>query len=394
MMIMVLSIAACANSAATVAVDESTTVPVSTNTVESPAAVLDGEAAAEIEEADSQDEFFTMTDHAKNEVTLPVKIERVVVDQVPIAGTYVMYKGGKSDNLIGLSASVLDAISKTALVKIAPDLLNVETGFNKDGELNIEELMKLDPDVVLYNAGNTKHYEMFKQAAIPAVGFNTAGGISSADPTQLYADWLRQLELVFREPGKMDDVIAYGDQAYRMVQDRIAQVPVDQRPDVMILFTYSDGNILVPGATGHFGGNWLKAVGVNNVAAELQGVQTVTMEQIYQWDPDVILMPGPGQIQINPLNLYHNDLEGVDFSSLTAVINKQVYTCDLGLWSWYTPNSDAPLVLQWMAKMIYPDTFQDIDLNKETREYYKNFYNYELSDEELDYIFNNGNINQ
>ncbi len=339
-------------------------------------------------------DHFTIVDHAQNEVTLPTKIERVVVDQVPLASTYVMYMGGKSDYLIGLSDAVLKTISKTTLTKIAPDLLNVETSFNKQGELNIEELQKLNPDVVLYNAGNTKHYEMFKQAGIPAVGFNTAGGISSGNPTLLYAEWLRLLEDVFREPGKMDDVIAYGDQAMQMVQDRIVAVSEDERPNVMILFTFREGKPAVSGGSGHFGAGWLNAIGVKNVAQELTGIATVNLEQIYEWDPDVIFMPGPGQIKITPQNLEKNDVEGADFSPLKSVQEKQAYTCDLGMWSWYTPNPDAPLVIQWLAQHSYPELFTDVDLKMETRDYYRNFYHYELSDEELNHIFDDGNISQ
>ena len=38
-------------------------------------------------------------------------------------------------------------------------------------DLNIEEIMKLNPDVILYNAGNSSHAETLKASGIPSIGF-------------------------------------------------------------------------------------------------------------------------------------------------------------------------------------------------------------------------------
>ncbi len=43
-------------------------------------------------------------------------------------------------------------------------------------DLNIEEIMKLEPDVILYNAGNTAHAEkILQESGIPCIGFATVG---------------------------------------------------------------------------------------------------------------------------------------------------------------------------------------------------------------------------
>ncbi|WP_172607379.1 hypothetical protein [Corynebacterium renale] len=38
------------------------------------------------------------------------------------------------------------------------------------------------------------------------------------------------------------------------------------------------------------------------------------------------------------------------------------------------------------AKLFYPDRFQDIDLVKETQDFYKKFYDYDLSADEVQRI--------
>ena len=324
-----------------------------------------------------------ITDHTGKEVTIPADISRVVIDQVPLAATYVMYKGGSAEGLVGLSQSVLAAISKTALVKIAPEILKVSTNYYENGELNIEELMKLKPDVVFYASGNPKHGELFAQAGIPAVAFSTDG-----DPTKLYAEWLRLLEDVFQEKGKMNDIISRGDEMIAMVKERAAKIEDSKRKNVLILNNVKDGVISVSGDKKHFGFLWLKAINAKNAAKEVMGVAQVNIEQIFNWDPDAIVMIGPGQCSILQSEVIANTVEGVDFSPLRAVQEKKVYTCNLGMWSWYTPNPDAPLVAIWLAQQIYPDLFKDIDLQSETVKYYKAAYNYDLSAEQLEQIYN------
>ena len=57
-------------------------------------------------------------------------------------------------------------------------------------DLNIEEIMKLEPDVILYNANNASHAEILKASGIPCVGFATVGASTEADPIERYAQWL------------------------------------------------------------------------------------------------------------------------------------------------------------------------------------------------------------
>ena len=64
--------------------------------------------------------------------------------------------------------------------------------------------MKLQPDVILYNANNKEHAKVLESSGIPAVAFATVGSDSPADPLERYKQWLSLLEDVFGEDGKMD----------------------------------------------------------------------------------------------------------------------------------------------------------------------------------------------
>ena len=139
----------------------------------------------------------TVVDHGGNEVEVPDKITRVVIDQIPILSTYMSYFGGEAPYIVGFCGSFKTTISETVLKNIAPELMETADTVYAQSDLNIEEIMKLEPDVILYNANNASHAEILKASGIPCVGFATVGASTEADPIERYAQWLKLLEDVF-----------------------------------------------------------------------------------------------------------------------------------------------------------------------------------------------------
>lgn len=327
-----------------------------------------------------------VVDHAGNEVEVPNNIERIVIDQIPILSTYAAYHGGKAPYIVGYAGSLKEVISDTVLKDMAPELLDAQNTVHGQSDINIEEIMKLKPDVIFYNAMNKEHYEQLSKTGIPCIGFATVGGETPADPINRYGEWLKLLEDVFGEEGKMDDFLAAGNEIVKDVEDRIAKVPENERPTSMILWKYAQGTPIVAGK-GVFGDFWLKRIGTKNVAGEAKGFAKVNVEQIYQWNPEILFLDGPGLLDITTQDVFANNVEGFDFSNLDSVKNKRVYNTKLGMWNWFTPNPDGPLVLAWLAQSTYPEYFKDYDLKSKIKEYYKEWYNYELTDEQVEDMF-------
>ena len=326
----------------------------------------------------------TVVDHAGNTVEVPNKITRVVIDQIPILSTYMAYFQGSAPNIVGFCGSFKDTITKTVLKDIAPELMESADTVYAQSDLNIEEIMKLNPDVIFYNANNEEHAQILQASGIPCIGFATVGGDTEADPLQRYQQWLDLLEDVFGEDGKMDDFKEAGNSIIADVESRIATVAEDQRPSAMILWKYADGVPQVSGK-GTFGTYWLKRLGVKDVVVdEAKGFTQVNMEQVYKWDPDILFLDGPGLLSLTSSDVLNNTVEGTDFSTLTAVKNQRVYDTTLGMWNWFTPNPDAPIVYAWMACKTYPEAFADYPLEDTIREYYQKWYGYTVTDEDME----------
>ena len=125
----------------------------------------------------------------------------------------------------------------------------------------------LNVDVVLYNAHNTEHGQMFDKAGIPAVGFTTTG-----DSTSTYADWMHLLEDVFNEPGKMTDKISLGTGYVEDAQVRAAKIAETDKLSALVLMGVGDGKLTVAAGTeGWFTDCWAKRMNYTDAAAGTEG---------------------------------------------------------------------------------------------------------------------------
>ena len=89
-----------------------------------------------------------------------------------------------------------------------------------------------------------------------------------------------------------------------------------------------------------------------------------------------------------PENLYNNSFDGQDWSNVKAVKNKKVYKTPIGIYRWDAPCAESPLMMMWMAKVQQPEIFKDLNLEKEIKDFYKKFYDFELSQTDLNKILN------
>jgi iron complex transport system substrate-binding protein len=107
------------------------------------------------------------------------------------------------------------------------------------------------------------------------------------------------------------------------------------------------------------------------------------MEQIYQWNPDIVIITTFSQTM--PDDLYNNTIPGQDWSHVKAVQERKVFKEPLGVYRWYPPSGDAPLMVKWMAQTQHPDLFT-YDMREEVKNYYNEFYNYTLTDDQVEGI--------
>lgn len=326
----------------------------------------------------------SVVDHAGNTVELPAQINRIVISSIMPLPSVVALFDGAAGKVVGMDPSSMAAAKNSILPKVHPEILNASTDFLKDGNLNIEEVIKLKPDVVFYSADKKADYEALTKARIPAVGFSTSK--FEFNSVKTFDNWVMLLGEVLGQADAAKKIADYGYEVENEVTTTIkAAGDTIKKPRVLVLFRYENGAMKTSGSN-FFGQYWLDSTGAENVAKDLKGIADINMEQIYQWNPDMIFITNFTPYQ--PEDLYGNTIQGFDWSKVKAVQDKKVYKFPLGMYRWFPPASDTPLSLKWLASKTQPELFKDMDMQKEVKEYYKRFYNYELKEDELEQIFN------
>lgn len=348
------------------------------------------------EEANTENEKTVDThivvDHGGNEVKVPNKIERIVVSDIfPIPAVLSVFFNS-ADKIVGIAPTSASAAKNSLLSQIYPEILNAKSDFMNGNTINVEELMKLNPDVVFYSENNNEQKEVLTKAGFCAIGISANGW--HYDCIETLNQWLKTLTEVF----KYDDNIGIlsdrsekaqkkSNQIYDMIKAKIATLKPEEKKRVFFLFQYNDSTMLTSGKN-FFGQWWADAVGCINVAEELEKDNSVAtnLEQVYAWNPDMIFITNFNTAL--PKDLYENTVGTYDWSEVKAVKDKEVYKMPLGMYRTYTPGIDTPITLLWFAKTAYPDMFADVDLIKETREYYKDIFGIDLTDEQIKSIYN------
>ncbi|MDR0648478.1 MAG: ABC transporter substrate-binding protein [Synergistaceae bacterium] len=325
----------------------------------------------------------TVVDHAGNTVSLPDKIDRVAIASIwPLPSVYCLFEGS-AGKLVGIGETSMSAARNSMLAVVMPQIVNVSTGFLRNGNLNIEELLKLKPDIVFINADNpVDNRDTFAKAGIPAVAFSTTH--KGSDTIATLESWVSLLGEVLQQEDRASGIVNYGRDVHKEITSAIAKAQGVKRPRALILFEYDD-NVIVTAGSDAFGEYWLESTGAVNVAHDLKGYPEINMEQIYKWDPEIIFITNFSPRLAE--DLLNNTIEGHDWKNVSAVKKGQVYKFPLGMYRWYPPASDTPLVLKWLATKNQPDLFKDIDIEKEVRDYYKRFYGVDLTKENLYQIF-------
>ncbi|MBQ6993392.1 MAG: ABC transporter substrate-binding protein [Lachnospiraceae bacterium] len=379
--VLVLSLAGCGSTNTASDVAESTTVAVEAETTaetESSEVVISEEEVAQAESATKR----TFVDDAGVEMEVPEKIDRIVVGSWQMVGPLAVYLGG-GEKIVGMAPASLKAAENGILGEMYPELLNAETDFYNGGDINMEELLKLDPDLVI--GVSEEKAEAIRAAGIPATVVSVSKW--NYDVIETYSHWLETFDAIFGGSAYEGDVTEYSRQVQASIQEKVSTIAEEDRKRVMILFSYSDATMTTSSKI-FFGQSWCDLTGAINVGEGIEslGNAAINMEQVYEWNPDVIIITNFTKAQ--PEDLYNNTIGSDDWSSINAVKNKQVYKMPLGVYRSFTPGADTPVTLQWFAKAVYPELFADIDVEQVARDYYKDFYNIELTDEQVENMFN------
>ena len=321
----------------------------------------------------------TVVDHDGIEVDIPEQIDRIAVGNIgPMASVLTLFLGS-GESIVGMSPMSMSAAENGILGELFPELLDADTSFLQGSNINVEKLLTLEPDLVLIQSGQSEVRTQLKNAGLTVVAFGV--GTFKYDIINTYEAWIDLLSQIFPANDKMEEVTAYSKEVLELVQSRVSDIPEAERKRALFLFQYDETQMVASGRN-FFGQYWCESAGAVNVAQDIEaGQATITMEQVYEWQPDVIFITN--FTNTKPADLYANAVGSDDWSLVKAVQEQQVYKMPLGSFRTYSVSADMPVTLLWVAKTIYPDLFSDIDTDAEVKDFYQRIYGVTLTDEQV-----------
>lgn len=333
-------------------------------------------------------ETITIVDNLDNKVTVPKKIDRIAVAGIFPFPSILSVFLGSAEKIVGMPPASMSAAKAGLLAELFPEILKADTSFTSGEDLNIEELIKLKPDVVFYSSGNGEWTKMFAGAGIPAVAISPRKW--DYDVLETYDKWIELLSEMFPESAKAKQVLAYSRETYDKIQNRVKNLKESERKKILFLFQYDDQKIVTSGKH-FFGQYWCDAVGAKNAAEEItvdNANAKITMEQIYNWNPDVVFITNFTPAM--PDDIYSGKIGGRSWNNVKAAKTRDIYKMPLGSYRSYTPGADTPVTLLWLAQKVYPELFKDINIEKEVKDYYSKLYGIELTKEQIKRMYSPG----
>ena len=123
----------------------------------------------------------------------------------------------------------------------------------------------------------------------------------------------------------------------------------------------------------------IQMAGGINVSSELTDGYwaKISAEQLNIWNPDKIFAVSYAEYTLDDIK---NDPA---LSEITAVKENNVYSFPSKLEPWDYPTPSSILGVLYLTHMLYPDLISQEDYAKEAQNFYKEFFNIEVSNEEL-----------
>ena len=311
----------------------------------------------------------TVTDLTGKNVTIKDNPSRIAIVPIPWASlTYAV--DGDASKIVGMHPSAKKSYEISILKDLAPNMKNVNSVFvDNNFNINYEELAILRPDLVVVWDYQNDAIEKLDKLKITLE--DVQQGI------KLLGDILNKQE-------KAQKLINYHKDTNKYFASKTEKLADTKRKKILYL---KDSQLTV--ASGKSVNNIMidMAGGVNVAKDVTTGTWSkVTMEEVIKWNPDIIILSNFDKIL--PEDIYNNKFEGQDWSKINAVKNKKVFKAPIGIYRWDAPSAETPLMIKWIAKVANPELFNDYNMRKDIKDFYLNFFNYKLSDEQLNFILN------
>lgn len=321
------------------------------------------------EEEGQEEAANIVTDMLGREVELPAEVKTIATPNVD--AYRIILQLGAQDQLIGVPSDMYDSkFSQVDTIEVIawPEVKEVEKvgGGQPNTEINIESLIKLNPDVIISwstasgDSGVEAADLLQEKTMIPVLCINNFAQGKSGSVEAVETAYTMMGQVTGQEE-KAADLVDY----YKSEIKALTSIIEKNSPQPARFYMSGPGTLL--GANNSY--LPLKQLGLENVSLEIgEKGGDVTKEQLIAWDPSLIFTHTPSKVH----RVKDEEFEDPILSPISAIENDQIYHLKGTYMGWdiATGLIDSMII----AKAAYPDLFADIDMEKKGEAILKTFY--------------------
>ncbi len=326
-----------------------------------------------------------IVDMAGRTVEIPTEIKKAYsTSQIGIIILYTI----NPDKLAGWGFALLPEEKKYISDKYY-NLPVLGTWSGKNGTGNIEEIIKVHPDVI-FSIGTIDDFQktlsdkIQEQTGIPVVMVD--------GPLDKQNEVYEFLGDIMEEQDRCKELSEYCSKTISDIKMQVEKVPKEKRLKVY----YAEGQKgLETDPKGSFHTEVLDFVGGINVAdVPMQkgyGRSQVSLEQLLKWNPDIIIT---GYDKETGGEFFKDVFDNSDWKSIKAVKDKRVYQIPAYPFDWFDrpPSVNRIIGVKWLAKLLYPE-YIEVNMVAEVKDFYEKFYHKKLTDDEVKQLIQNTGVN-
>lgn len=332
-------------------------------------------------------ETYTFTDDYGRDVVLREDISRIVASG-PNAQMVLVTLA--PEMMVGLAEAPSRA-QQPYFPDYYIDLPTLGQFYGKKMSLNLENLMETGTDIIIdvgeiQEEGNEDMNDIQKKTGIATIYIE-------ASP-ETYPDAYRKLGKILGKEERAEKLAAYCEETLRRAEKIKGELSEDDVRTVLFGVSSTGLNCNVSGSVQ---ARVIELVGAKNAiqvgeeeVSGRDGGNPVDLETVYAADPDIIILASGGPYE----KLSNKDSQ---WRELRAVKEGHYYEIPGRPYSWMSapPSINQILGARWLMGIVYPELYEG-DIYEDAKEFYKLFWDYDLTDEEAEEMLQNstGRINK
>ena len=245
---------------------------------------------------------------------------------------------------------------------------------------DVEQMIEAGVQVA-YGVKSAYSDEQLQQMADAGIVFIPMNNLSTVDGICETTETIGQI-LGDEEYDRAKQFTSYWKANVADCQARTSGLDESEKPTVLNLsysngaFTTEAGASLISSYIDAAGGKSLSEDYTSSAQSSGQGKAgaIVDEEQIVAWNPDYIITYSAEATDAI--------LSDSALSNVKAVAEGHVYTAPKGLYLWSVRSGEGAMMAPWIGTKIHPDLFGDVDMTAMVKDFFSQYYDYALSDEE------------